>query len=53
VPIASAALQFPLAHPAVVNVIPGISSASRVESTVEQVQRKIPVEFWLTLKEEA
>ncbi|MCP4271693.1 MAG: aldo/keto reductase [Gammaproteobacteria bacterium] len=50
VPLTSAALQFPLAHPAVVNVIPGLSSASRVKTTVEQIQHKIPVEFWQKLQ---
>lgn len=50
VPLAAAALQFPLAHPAVVSVIPGLSSASRVETTVEQMQVNIPNEFWQTLQ---
>ncbi|MCI2283989.1 aldo/keto reductase [Colwellia sp. MSW7] len=50
VPLASAALQFPLAHPAVVSVIPGLSSASRVETTVAQMQINIPTEFWLALQ---
>lgn len=51
VPLAAAALQFPLAHPAVVSVIPGLSSASRVESTVEQMNINIPSEFWQTLQD--
>jgi D-threo-aldose 1-dehydrogenase len=50
VPLAAAALQFPLAHPAVVSVIPGLSSASRVETTVAQMQFNIPTEFWLALQ---
>ena len=50
VPLAAAALQFPLAHPAVVSVIPGLSSANRVESTVAQMQIKIPTNFWLALQ---
>jgi len=50
VPLTSAALQFPLAHPTVVNVIPGLSAASRVKSTVEQIQHEIPVEFWQKLQ---
>lgn len=51
VPLAAAALQFPLAHPAVVSVIPGLSSASRVETTIAQMQFKIPTDFWLALQE--
>jgi D-threo-aldose 1-dehydrogenase len=50
IPLAAAALQFPLAHPAVVSVIPGLSSANRVETTVEQMKVKIPSEFWQTLQ---
>jgi D-threo-aldose 1-dehydrogenase len=50
IPLAAAALQFPLAHPAVVSVIPGLSSASRVETTVKQMQVNIPDEFWQTLQ---
>jgi len=51
VPLAAAALQFPLAHPSVVSVIPGLSSASRVETTVAQMQHKIPAEFWTALQD--
>ncbi|MEW5250081.1 aldo/keto reductase [Microbulbifer sp. 2201CG32-9] len=50
VPLASAALQFPLAHPAVVSVIPGLSSPHRVETTVEQMQFRIPDAFWRALQ---
>jgi D-threo-aldose 1-dehydrogenase len=45
----AAALQFPLAHPAVVSTIPGLSAAHRVISTVEQMQEKIPKEFWTAM----
>jgi len=51
VPLAAAALQFPLAHPAVVSVIPGLSSANRVETTVEQMKVNIPAEFWQKLQD--
>lgn len=50
IPLAAAALQFPLAHPAVVSVIPGLSSANRVETTVEQMNINIPSEFWQALQ---
>jgi len=50
VPLAAAALQFPLAHQAVISVIPGLSSANRVETTVAYMQYDIPADFWLALK---
>lgn len=50
IPLAAAALQFPLAHPAVVSVIPGLGSANRVATTVEQMKIKIPVSFWQALQ---
>jgi len=51
VSLAAAALQFPLAHSAVVSTIPGLSSPERVESTVTQFNEKIPHEFWQRLQE--
>lgn len=48
--LAAAALQFPLAHPAVVSTIPGLSSAKRVKSTVQQMQEVIPKEFWAAMQ---
>lgn len=51
VPLAAAALQFPLAHPAVVSVIPGISSAERVETTIQQMNFEIPAQFWQSLQD--
>ncbi|WNC68226.1 aldo/keto reductase [Thalassotalea nanhaiensis] len=50
VPLAAAALQFPLAHPSVVSVIPGLSSANRVETTALQMQYDIPSDFWSALQ---
>jgi D-threo-aldose 1-dehydrogenase len=46
----AAALQFPLAHPAVVSVIPGIGKVSRIVQTLELFQSEIPAEFWSVLK---
>ncbi|WP_308366312.1 MULTISPECIES: aldo/keto reductase [unclassified Microbulbifer] len=51
VPLPAAALQFPLAHPAVVSVIPGLSSPRRVESAVSQMQAAIPGAFWSALQD--
>ena len=49
VPLAAAALQFPLAHPAVVSVIPGIGNERRVRQTIGLFSTDIPDEFWQTL----
>ena len=42
VPLGAAALQFPLAHPAVVSVIPGPSSADQVRANVKWIAQPIP-----------
>ena len=51
VPLAAAALQFPLAHPAVVSVVVGLGSSRRVEATTELAAYAIPAEFWRALHE--
>ena len=51
IPMAAAALQFPLAHPAVASVIPGIGKASRVNQTLKLFRTEIPDEFWKMLKD--
>lgn len=51
VPLAAAALQFPLAHPAVVSVIPGLRSKAELQATLEWAKVEIPPEFWATLKQ--
>jgi D-threo-aldose 1-dehydrogenase len=50
VPLPAAALQFPLAHPQVVSVIPGLESAERVAETVRLYNTRIPSEFWDALR---
>jgi D-threo-aldose 1-dehydrogenase len=50
VPLAAAALQFPLAHPAVVSVVPGIDHPRRVAQTIELYQTAIPKDLWAALK---
>jgi D-threo-aldose 1-dehydrogenase len=50
VPLAAAALQFPLGHSVVSSVIPGIGSAKRLAHTIKLFNRDIPNEFWQTLK---
>jgi D-threo-aldose 1-dehydrogenase len=51
VPLPAAALQFPLAHPAVAAVIPGFASPEEVRSGLEFYHFPIPAAFWSDLKE--
>ena len=50
VSLQAAALQFPLAHPAVVSVIPGAANPAEVQSNVGYLQETIPVAYWQALK---
>ena len=50
VPLKAAALQFPLAHPAVAAVIPGIDSVARLNETLRLMRMAIPAEFWTALR---
>lgn len=50
VSLPAAALQFPLAHPAVVSVIPGAARATEVTQNVASLQQPIPAAFWADLK---
>src|SRR6266566_3649621 len=50
VPLAAAALQFPLAHPAVASDIPGPVSPAQVQSNVQAVRHLIPSDLWRDLK---
>jgi D-threo-aldose 1-dehydrogenase len=52
VPLKAAALQFPLAHPAVASVVPGARSALEVEENVRMMRRPIPTALWNELKTE-
>lgn len=52
VALPAAALQFPLAHPAVVSVIPGARSAAEVRANAAAVGEPIPADFWAELKRE-
>ena len=51
VPMSAAALQFPLAHPAIASVIPGADSEARLSELIQHVQQAIPQEFWTSLKQ--
>ena len=50
VPLAAAALQFPLAHPAVSSVICGARSAEEIAANAELVRTAVPAECWRELK---
>jgi D-threo-aldose 1-dehydrogenase len=52
VPLAAAALQFPLGCPLVASVIPGLDSPERVAQTVALHGHKIPAAFWQDLRRE-
>jgi D-threo-aldose 1-dehydrogenase len=50
VSLPAAALQFPLAHPAVVSVIPGAARPSEIMQNVAALAASIPEAFWAALK---
>jgi D-threo-aldose 1-dehydrogenase len=50
VPLAAAALQFPLAHRLVASVIPGLDSPERVAQAMALYRHLIPAELWRDLK---
>lgn len=52
VPLAAAALQFPLGHPSVASVIPGGLSPEHVRQNVAAFRHTIPSELWAELKHE-
>lgn len=49
VTLAAAALQFPLAHPAVASVIPGLGDPQMIELTKRLAAERIPSDFWADL----
>ena len=51
VPLKAAALQFPAAHPAVVNVVPGARSRAELDDNLALARHPIPAGFWRTLRE--
>lgn len=46
VPLPAAALQFPLAHPQVATVVPGMATIAQVEQALELVAWPIPDQLW-------
>lgn len=51
VPLGAAALQFPLLHPAVDSVIPGLVGETQVRQTIERIDTAIPETLWRELDE--
>jgi D-threo-aldose 1-dehydrogenase len=50
IPVGAAALQFPLAHPAVAAVVAGLRTPDEVESAVSRMTAVIPNRLWGRLK---
>ncbi len=48
--LAAAALQFPLAHPCVASVIPGMASPAEVEGNLARFATPVPHALWADLK---
>ncbi len=52
IPIKAAALQFSLAHPAAVAVIPGASRPERIQEDCDALEAKVPEDFWRELRKQ-
>ena len=52
VSLPAAALQFPLAHPAVASIIPGAARPREVTQNIASLEAAIPAGFWSDLKTE-
>jgi len=52
VPLPAAALQFPLAHPAVATIVSGARNVAELEENVRLIQHPIPPALWSDLKAE-
>ena len=50
VPLKAVSLQFPLFHPLVASVIPGMVDREEVLENIQMIRHPIPAEFWLELK---
>ena len=50
VPLAAAALQFPMYHPLVASVIPGAIGPNQVKNNLDLFRRDIPQAMWVDLK---
>jgi D-threo-aldose 1-dehydrogenase len=52
VPLKAAALQFPLHHPSIASVIPGMRSPKEVAENIGLISHKVPKAFWQELHAE-
>jgi D-threo-aldose 1-dehydrogenase len=52
VPLAAAALQFPLHHPVVASVIPGPNSPAQLRANLQHMRCDLPPDLWAELKAE-
>jgi D-threo-aldose 1-dehydrogenase len=50
VSLPAAALQFPLAHPSVVSILPGAARPPEIEQNILALSSRIPADLWTTLK---
>lgn len=51
VPLKAAALQFPLAHPAVRSLVVGMIAPTEVDQNMAALRTPIPADFWVALRE--
>ena len=52
VPLPAAALQFPLGHPAVATVIPGMAGVAEARAAVDAFNVEVPDELWTSLRDQ-
>ncbi len=52
VPLRAAAIQFPLAHPAVVSLVAGVRSTAHLDDYPAMLAHQIPADLWAELKTE-
>jgi len=50
VPVAAAAVQFPLAHPAVAGILAGVRTPSHFDDYPDGLRRSIPADLWAELR---
>ena len=51
--IGAVSLQFPLLHPSVVSIIPGMINENQVKANIENLAKPIPKELWKELKKQS
>ncbi len=51
-PLKAAALQFPLHHPTVTTVIPGMANGAEAAENLRLLAHPIPADLWAELKHE-